>query len=731
MIREDRASRRAGAARCIDVPAGRTCLKMSHNAPSENLISTALCVIHALEPRSYFAAPVLSGVDDQTIPAGKTIQIPLLADDADGDSLKYTVTSNSSNFSAQFHPTTNRWLKLSTTQGTMVFQLFDDIAPKTVATMVGLANSGFFNGLTFHRIATTKRDGTGDPFIAQSGDPLGTGAGGPGFQFNDEFDANTLFDGDGQLAMANNGKDTNGSQFFITKGAHRFLDFNHTIWGQLVRGFGTLTKLFGVPRAAQSPSDDEVSRPTVKQLIKSATIVTDTTDAVLSIKAKAIGSGKITVKVDDGHGGTSTQVFNVTGKADTANDPPILGAVPDRVIGKNKTMNLQLSATDPEGDKVEYAVQLLDNTAGTVSADENGYVTYKPRKNLTGPVTLFIGVRAPGASTRGSTDNPYDIQQIRIGVGDVAASGSGRSAQLVAGVKSKLTVARFTDSDPASLASNWNAAVAKDAQGNVIAGINWGDDAFSDGAIVKNSDGSFSVTGSHGYDAPGEYPIHAVVEGNLGARLIFDATAIVNEVGSIANGVLTINGTSNSDVIGVSSKLGMFNVNVNGVIKKFSPAGVERIELFAGDGDDSVSIGGGVPRAYIDAGAGNDAIFGGNGNDTLTGGAGKNTLHGGPGNDRINGSGGHDFIFGEDGDDRLYGNGGDDVLDGGGGVDRLFAGDGNDQLIGGGSNDKLYGEAGDDSLIGGKGSDLLDGGAGTDKSDGDGTDALTSIEEAL
>lgn len=687
--------------------------------------------LQPLEGRQYLAAPVLDAVDDHVIPSGKTIQIPVIATDADGDALKYTVTSNSANFTAKLHPVTNRWLKLSTTQGTLVFQLFDDIAPKTVATMVGLVNAGFFNGLTFHRIATTNADGTGDPFVVQGGDPLGTGAGGPGFQFNDEFDANTIFDGDGQLAMANGGKDTNGSQFFITKGAQRDLDFNHTIWGQLVRGFGTLSKFFDVPVASQSPSNPEVSRPTVKQVIKSASIVTNTTDAVLLIKAKSTDTAKITVKVDDGHGGTNTQVFDVTGKTDATNDPPILGPVTDRVVAKNTTLNLQLTATDPEGDKVEYAAQLLDSTTGTVSVDANGYVTFKPRKNLTGPVMLFLAVRAPGASTRGSTDNPFDIQQIRIGVGDLAASGSGRSAQAVAGVKMKMTVARFTDSDSAALAANWNANVVKDNLGKVIAGINWGDDSFSSGAIVRNSDGSFSVTGSHLYDFPGDYAIHAVVEGNLGARLIFDATATVRAMGSIAGGVLTINGSGASDVIGVSSKLGMFNVNVNGVIRKFDPAGVSRIELFARDGDDSVNIGGGVPRAYIDGGTGNDQIFGGNGDDTITGGAGKNFLHGGPGNDRINGSGGRDFLYGEDGDDRLYGNAGDDILDGGGGVDRLFGGDGNDQLIGGGSNDKLYAEAGDDSLIGGKGSDLMDGGAGTDKSDDDGTDALTSIEGVL
>src|SRR5437762_13506458 len=89
--------------------------------------------MHALETRSYLSAPVLDTIPDRTVPAGKTIQVPLTASDADGNPLQYSVSSDNDLIVPELHPTTNTWLRLATTQGTMVFQLFDDVAPDTVA----------------------------------------------------------------------------------------------------------------------------------------------------------------------------------------------------------------------------------------------------------------------------------------------------------------------------------------------------------------------------------------------------------------------------------------------------------------------------------------------------------------------------------------------------------------------------------------------------------------------
>lgn len=108
-----------------------------------------------------------------------------------------------------------------------VIQLYPDKAPITVNSFVFLARQGYFDGLTFHRVLAG--------FMAQGGDPLGTGGGGPGYQFVNE-DSDLTFDKAGVVAMANAGRDTNGSQFFITFGPQPRLNGSYTIFGQVVSG---------------------------------------------------------------------------------------------------------------------------------------------------------------------------------------------------------------------------------------------------------------------------------------------------------------------------------------------------------------------------------------------------------------------------------------------------------------------------------------------------------------
>jgi cyclophilin family peptidyl-prolyl cis-trans isomerase len=132
--------------------------------------------------------------------------------------------------------------------GEMRLQLFDDEAPVTVNNFVFLANQGFFDGTTFHRVL--------NEFMAQGGDPSGTGSGGPGYQFEDETDNGLAFDRRGLLAMANAGPDTNGSQFFITFAPAPHLDGAHTIFGELVEGDEVLSTItLRDPATAAEPGD--------------------------------------------------------------------------------------------------------------------------------------------------------------------------------------------------------------------------------------------------------------------------------------------------------------------------------------------------------------------------------------------------------------------------------------------------------------------------------------------
>lgn len=114
---------------------------------------------------------------------------------------------------------------IETSKGTIRVQLFPDQAPVTVANFVNLANRGFYDGLKFHRVIAD--------FMIQGGCPLGTGTGGPGYRFEDEFDASLRHSSPGRLSMANAGPGTNGSQFFITHVPTPWLDDAHTIFGSV------------------------------------------------------------------------------------------------------------------------------------------------------------------------------------------------------------------------------------------------------------------------------------------------------------------------------------------------------------------------------------------------------------------------------------------------------------------------------------------------------------------
>ena len=115
---------------------------------------------------------------------------------------------------------------LTTNKGVIRLELFADKAPNTVANFEKLINKGFYDGLKFHRVI--------DDFMIQGGCPEGTGTGGPGYKFGDEFHKDLKHDGPGILSMANAGPNTNGSQFFITHVATPWLDGKHTVFGRVL-----------------------------------------------------------------------------------------------------------------------------------------------------------------------------------------------------------------------------------------------------------------------------------------------------------------------------------------------------------------------------------------------------------------------------------------------------------------------------------------------------------------
>jgi len=157
-----------------------------------------------------------------------------------------------------------------TTEGNFTVKFFERDAPKTVQNFVGLAegtidtitgkpgkSKPYYDGLTFHRIM--------DNFMIQGGDPTGTGSGGPGYRFADEFGSNRRFTKAGILAMANAGPNTNGSQFFVTLAPTDWLNGKHTIFGEVVSGMDVVKK---IGKVKTGPGD----RPVTPVVLKKVTI---------------------------------------------------------------------------------------------------------------------------------------------------------------------------------------------------------------------------------------------------------------------------------------------------------------------------------------------------------------------------------------------------------------------------------------------------------------------------
>ncbi len=144
---------------------------------------------------------------------------------------------------------------IETTKGTIVLELYPAEAPKTVENFLTLAKKGFYNGVVFHRIIPG--------FMVQTGDPTGTGRGGPGYTFADECSPKRTHDGLGGVSMANAGPNTNGSQFFITLAATPWLNGKHTVFGRIVKGQEVVEAIAASPRDANDRPKTEIKMLTV------------------------------------------------------------------------------------------------------------------------------------------------------------------------------------------------------------------------------------------------------------------------------------------------------------------------------------------------------------------------------------------------------------------------------------------------------------------------------------
>ena len=474
------------------------------------------------------AAPVIDPIPIASIPAGKSLTIPVTASSPNGRPLTFTATSTTNRITVEVH-TNNPFWKMSVVQlspsntpgafltlfrggmamvtniGDMTFMLLRDRAPRTIDVIAGLTFAGFYNSNTiFHRIVPG--------FVIQGGDPNTNGTGGPVFRYNDEFHPRAMFSGHGQLALANSGVDTDGSQFFVTFGPQRFLDFRYTIFGQLLRGFAVLTNIINTPTNGNS-------RPFADVIITRASLVPDRTDTAITLTGTNFAgvSGTIKVIADDGAGGRTTNSFNATTVSDTNNDPPFFfpQTVTNLVTPVNTRLTNYITVLDLEGTPPVYDVNFQDlasfqNASNSTFSTGSGRLVIIPATNYSGPVTLYADVAADASFTS------FDHQFLTFGIGDtvINAWASNFVAWPLVSFTNQL-LATFTNGIPNSDVTNFTV------------NINWGDNSVNPGTISTNAAGRKEVRGAHTYTNAGNYPVHITLQSRLGAAATAIATAFV------------------------------------------------------------------------------------------------------------------------------------------------------------------------------------------------------------
>jgi len=522
----------------------------------------------ALLAVSGLANPLIDPLANVTIPTGKSLLLPVTATSSTGQPLTYQVFSSTNGITAVLH-TNNPFWQLSVVQaaptnapdayqtpfrggwatvtnvGNLTFMLLPEYAPHTINVFQGLTTSGFYNSNTiFHRVINS--------FVIQGGDPLTNGTGGPIFKYDDEFNPQAIFSGNGQLALANAGKDSNGSQFFVTSGAQRSLDFCYTIFGQLVRGFDVLTNI-------NNTSVDANNRPLADVIIQQASYVTNATDTVLTLTAtNAAGvNGIITIIATDSAGGHATNTFAVSTITDTNSNNqafiyPTTGTT--LVSPANTILTNFITAVQLDGDELYWFPSFADqssyngapNSTYSLSNSLLKTLTYNvtnvqggikfflnPATNYVGLVSVFLDVSYNSQwslyEQYGLSLPNYDQQFYTFVFGDTAISGkSNQVAALVSVPFTNTLLATFTNGVSASAGTNFAAF------------INWGDNSTNSGAITTNSAGQKGVLGSHAYAYPGTYPVYLQIQSVIGASATILSFINVTNQSAPATNQLTV-----------------------------------------------------------------------------------------------------------------------------------------------------------------------------------------------
>ena len=343
--------------------------------------------------------PSFVPIDDQVVLVGSPLHVPLDGYDPNGGALTYSVSSNNPQLEVSLLEN-NRSFRVETEGfGDMVFELFEQRAPRATDRFIELSDDDFFEDIIFHRVI--------NDFVIQGGDPTGTGSGGSTLgDFDDQFHVDLQHNRTGLLSMAKTSDDTNDSQFFVTEGPQRHLDFNHTIFGVLVEGESNRDNI--------SNTDAPGTRPSIPVTIESTNIFSDVENAVLMLKADAgaTGTATVTVTVTDAEGHSFQQDFDVTLQTDTDNGGPFLTDIPLLQTNVDTPLTYQVTAVDVENDPVVFDAQPRSNV-DSVDVDADGILTVTPPSGFTGTMEVLVSV---SPATSSDTTDPADSQLVRINV---------------------------------------------------------------------------------------------------------------------------------------------------------------------------------------------------------------------------------------------------------------------------------------------------------------------------
>lgn len=370
-------------------------------------------------------SPSFKAINDQAVLIGSPLHVPIDAYSPDGSPLTVTTTVADPSLLEATVVSGNRSLRITVEGfGDMVFELFEQRAPNSTGRVIELAESDFYEGITFHRVI--------DDFVIQAGDPTGTGASGSTLgDFDDDYHPDLQHNREGVLSFAKAGDDTNNSQFFIGEVPLRYLDFNHGVFGQLVEGFD-------VRDAISNQSTGTFGRPDIDIVIERMEVFQDIENSVVMLKPTGVGTGETTVTftVTDADGNSYTETVQVEVKQDTANSQPFLAELPEIVHGNQ----LQLSSIDVEGDPVLYFATSLTNGASAGVDPVSGLVTVVTTSGFQGTVDVQVGVR-PGSGVSGNASSDQDTQVVSF----VVDGQTLPSSQLVVDLLDSSDSGRFND----------------------------------------------------------------------------------------------------------------------------------------------------------------------------------------------------------------------------------------------------------------------------------------------